>query len=81
MNLKSIHERNTLMAFDGVVTYHLKKELNQLLVNGRIRKIYQPEKDEIRLLINQGKSKYHLLLSVNPSNPRAYLSENLKENP
>lgn len=69
------------MAFDGVVTYHLKKELNQLLVNGRIRKIYQPEKDEIRLLINQGKSKYHLLLSVNPSNPRAYLSENLKENP
>ncbi len=69
------------MAFDGVTTYHLKKELNQLLVNGRIRKIYQPEKDEIRLLVNQGKFKYHLLLSVNPSNPRAYLTENLKENP
>ncbi len=69
------------MAFDGVTIYHLKKEFNQFLVNGRIRKIYQPEKDEIRLLINQGKNKYHLLLSVNPNNPRVYLTEVLKENP
>ena len=69
------------MAFDGVTIYHLNKELNQFLEDGRIRKIYQPEKDEIRLLINQGKTKYHLLLSMNPSNPRVYLTEHLKDNP
>jgi predicted ribosome quality control (RQC) complex YloA/Tae2 family protein len=69
------------MAFDGITTYHLNKELNHYLVNGRIRKIYQPETDEIRLLINHGKEKHHLLLSANSANPRIYISQNIKENP
>lgn len=69
------------MAFDGITTYHLNKELNHYLVNGRIRKIYQPETDEIRLLINHGKEKHHLLLSANSANSRIYISQNIKENP
>jgi predicted ribosome quality control (RQC) complex YloA/Tae2 family protein len=69
------------MAFDGITTYHLYKELNHFLVNGRIRKIYQPETDEIRLLINHGKDKHHLLLSANSANPRIYITQNIKDNP
>ncbi len=69
------------MAFDGVTLYHLKQEFQTLLINGRIRKIYQPELDEIRLLINVGRENYNLLLSSNASNPRAYISHKLKTNP
>lgn len=69
------------MAFDGVTLYHLKEEFQSLLIGGRIRKIYQPEADEIRLLVNVGRENYHLLLSANASNPRAYLTQKLKENP
>lgn len=70
-----------IMAFDGITLYHLKKEFQSLLIGGRIRKIYQPEQDEIRLLVNVGRENFHLLLSANPGNPRAYITQKLKENP
>ena len=69
------------MAYDGVTLYHLIEEFKTLLIGGRIRKIYQPESDEIRLLVNLGNQKYHVLLSANASNPRAYMTEKIKENP
>ncbi|MBI4856895.1 MAG: NFACT family protein [Acetobacterium woodii] len=69
------------MAYDGVTLYHLINEFKTLLIGGRIRKIYQPETDEVRILVNQGNQKYHLLLSANASNPRAYITEKIKENP
>ena len=69
------------MAYDGVTLYHLIREFKDLLVGGRIRKIYQPETDEIRMLVNVGNQKYHVLLSANASNPRAYITEKIKENP
>ncbi|HEY5557704.1 Rqc2 family fibronectin-binding protein [Acetobacterium sp.] len=69
------------MAFDGVTLYHLKEEFQNLLIGGRIRKIYQPEADEIRLLVNVGRENFNLLLSANASNPRAYIAQKLKENP
>jgi len=69
------------MAYDGVTLYHLINEFKPLLIGGRIRKIYQPEIDEIRLLVNLGNQKKHLLLSANASNPRVYMTEKIKENP
>ncbi|MSS93185.1 Rqc2 family fibronectin-binding protein [Eubacterium callanderi] len=69
------------MAFDGITTKHLIKELQATIMGGRIRKIYQPENDEIRMTINREKENYNLLISANANNPRAYLSEKLKENP
>ena len=69
------------MAFDGITTYHLITELKSLLIGGRIRKIYQPEADEIRMTINNDKENYNLLLSANANNPRVYLTEKPKENP
>lgn len=69
------------MAFDGITTTHLIKELRDDIVDGRIRKIYQPEADEIRLTINKGRDNYNLLLSANANNPRVYLTEKPKGNP
>ena len=69
------------MAFDGITTKHLIKELQETIVGGRIRKIYQPESDEIRMTINREKENYNLLISANTNNPRVYLAEKLKENP
>lgn len=69
------------MAFDGVTLYHLKEEFQSLLIGGHIRKIFQPEADEIRLLVNVGRENYNLLLSANASNPRTYITQKLKENP
>ena len=69
------------MAFDGITTYHLIKDLQDVLVGGKIRKIYQPDHDEIRLLINHHGLNHMLLLSANANNPRAYLTQKKKENP
>ena len=35
------------MAFDGIVTANLVYELNRAILNARISKIAQPEKDEL----------------------------------
>lgn len=67
------------MAYDGITLYHLIEEFKPLLIGGRIRKIYQPEIDEIRLLVNLGNQKHHVLLSANASNPRAYMTEKIKK--
>ena len=69
------------MAFDGITVNALVDELNQKLENGRIEKVYQPEKDELYINIRNNKVNYTLLLSANANNPRAYLTEYSKLNP
>ena len=69
------------MAFDGIITRHIVLELRDQLIGGRIRKIFQPENDELRLIVNVGKENYNLLLSANANNPRAYLTQEPKSNP
>ena len=39
------------MAFDGIVTANLVYELNRAILNARISKIAQPEKDELLLTL------------------------------
>lgn len=69
------------MAFDGIVTYHLIQELSHQLLGGHIRKIHQPENDEIHLSINRGKTNYVLLMSANANQPRVHLTNKKKKNP
>ena len=69
------------MAFDGLVINNLKKELQDCLIGGRINKIYQPEKDEIHLVIKNQRQSYRLLLSASASLPLVYLTEKTKSNP
>jgi predicted ribosome quality control (RQC) complex YloA/Tae2 family protein len=69
------------MAFDGLTLYALTNEFNALLINGRIDKIYQPEKGEIILQIRQPGNNYKLVLSADPQSPRIHITEITKENP
>ena len=41
------------MAFDGFVISNIVSELNKQIIGGRIYKIYQPEADEITLVIKK----------------------------
>ena len=69
------------MSFDGIVTRNIVLELNNLLVGGRINKIYQHEKDEILLHIyNKGKN-YKLLISSSSNSPRIHITNYGMENP
>ena len=69
------------MALDGTLLYSLKNELENLLIDGKVDKIHQPEKDEIHLLIRNQKINYRLLLSAHSNYPRVHLSTIHKTNP
>ena len=69
------------MAFDGSIVYALAKELDAQLKDGRISRIIQPEKDELLLTVKQGGCQKRVLLSVNPSLPMVYLTDQTKNAP
>ena len=69
------------MAFDGVVISNLVYDLNEKLTGGRIYKIYQPEDDELLLVVKNERGTCRLFLSASPSLPLAYLVSRKKENP
>ncbi|MCK9216812.1 MAG: NFACT family protein [Firmicutes bacterium] len=69
------------MPFDGITVKALVLELNKTILNGRIDKIYQPEKDELILTIRRDKNNYKLFISANPSFPRFHLYSGKKNNP
>ncbi|MDE4541911.1 NFACT RNA binding domain-containing protein [Thermoanaerobacterium sp. R66] len=69
------------MALDGITLYGIVNELKSTLLDGKIDKIYQPEKDEIIIFIRNNGKNYKLLLSANANFPRVYLTDENKENP
>ena len=69
------------MSLDGIVTRAIVNELNNIILGGRIDKIYQHEKDELLLNIyNKGKNN-KLIISASSNNPRLYLTKYAKSNP
>ncbi|WP_281532834.1 Rqc2 family fibronectin-binding protein, partial [Anaerocolumna aminovalerica] len=69
------------MALDGLVISNVVYELKEKLVDGRITKISQPEKDELVLIIKNNRANYKLFLSAGASLPLIYLTEESKQNP
>lgn len=69
------------MPLDGSVIHALKKELAETLIGGRVDKVFQPERDEIQLLIRAGGENLRLLFSANPNHPRVHITTAQKENP
>ena len=73
------------MAMDGVTIAGILYELKNRLIGGRIYKIYQPENDEICLVIknkiNNENITERLVLSANAGMPMIYLLEKSKDNP
>ena len=69
------------MSFDGFVTRCVADELSRTISDGKIDKIYQPERDEIIMSIRTRRGTYKLLLSASASNPRIHLTKIQRENP
>ena len=69
------------MAFDGITIANITKELQEKLNGGRIRKIAQPENDELILTIKSSEGSFRLLISASASLPLIYLTDNNKPSP
>lgn len=68
------------MSFDGIFTKAVVDEIYPLLLNGKINKINQPDKNEINIQI-YNKENYRLLMSCANNLSRIHLSEKNKKNP
>ncbi|KOO49339.1 Rqc2 family fibronectin-binding protein [Viridibacillus arvi] len=68
------------MAYDGLFTIAMAKELQQL-VTGRIAKVHQPNTQEIILHIRANGGNHKLLFSIHPSYARVHITEQTIENP
>ena len=55
------------MAFDGIVISNVVSDMKKYLIDGRIYKIYQPEKDELNIVIKNNRENYRLLMSADAS--------------
>ncbi|NMM61399.1 fibronectin/fibrinogen-binding protein [Clostridium sp. P21] len=69
------------MALDGIFIHSIIDELKKYLLNGRVEKINQPEKDEIILSIKNERKTYKLLISASPVYPKIHLTKLSKTNP
>ena len=69
------------MAFDGVVIANLVHDMNNLIVNGRINKIYQPEEDELLIVIKNEGQTHRLYISASASLPLIHMVTKNKDNP
>jgi predicted ribosome quality control (RQC) complex YloA/Tae2 family protein len=68
------------MAFDGVVTRAVVRELHKL-VGGRISKIHQPHHSDIVMQVRTQGETVKLLLSANPTYPRVHVTTEEFTNP
>lgn len=69
------------MAFDGIITRAMANELAELLVMGKIDRIYQPAKDEIVLHVHTKNGNLKLYASSSSLGPRVNITERNLPNP
>lgn len=69
------------MAFDGVVISNIVRDINERLTGGRIYKIYQPEQDELNLIVKNQGSTFRLMLNASATLPLVYFLKENKLNP
>jgi predicted ribosome quality control (RQC) complex YloA/Tae2 family protein len=69
------------MALDGIFLHSIVIELKQYLINSKIDKVNQPEKDEIILTIRCSGTTKKLLISASSNYPRIHFTNTAKQNP
>lgn len=69
------------MAFDGIITCAMVKELREKILLGKIEKVYQPEADELVFNIHTRKGNVKLYGSCSSSHARVHLIEESPLNP
>lgn len=79
---KKRNERKLSMSFDGITTHAMVQELNRVLKNSRIEKIYVPNKTEILMTLHtQERNNVKLLISIDANHARIHLTNATRENP
>ena len=69
------------MALDGIYLHSLVQNLKNSVLNAKIDKINQPEKDEIILTFRKDRKNLKLLISASSKFPRIHLTNTNKVNP
>ena len=69
------------MAYDGIITYAIAKELEERIVLGKIEKVYQPGPEELLIHIHTKSGNVRLFMSCNSMSARVCLTENRYANP
>lgn len=69
------------MSFDGIATYAAVKELKTKLQLGKIEKIYQPQPEQLLLIIHTKQGKQKLFMSAGGNHSAVYLINETPENP
>lgn len=69
------------MVFDGSLLKAVVRELNTILVGGRVSKIYQPFEQEIHLVVRNHRKNHRLIASIHPQYYRLHLTEDRPTNP
>ncbi|QMS85553.1 Rqc2 family fibronectin-binding protein [Candidatus Xianfuyuplasma coldseepsis] len=62
------------MSFDGNIIRHLVDEWKQVLLEGRVQKIYQISRFDLLFIIHQNRKKHQFLISSSPRYARSYIS-------
>ncbi len=69
------------MALDGAFLRHVKKELEESIINCKVDKIYQPSRDELILTMRSREGAKKLLISARANSPRINITSSTPENP
>lgn len=69
------------MAFDGITTFAMVKELEKELLLGKIDKIYQPEQDQLVFVVHTKTGNKKLFASASSASSRIHLIDQLPQNP
>lgn len=69
------------MAFDACVVKCFVNEAQNKIIDARIDKIHQPQKDELYIHLRPANGSLKLCISANPSYSRIYFTEEKIENP
>lgn len=69
------------MALDGIFLRHIKNEIEQTALGSRVNQIYQPNRDELVVILRTFSGGKKLLLSSRANSPRVNFCEKTPENP
>ncbi len=69
------------MALDGAFLKHIKQEIERYAVGAKVDKVYQPNREEMVLLLRTRSETYKLLMSARANSARVHFTRFVPENP
>ncbi|MBC7342742.1 MAG: NFACT family protein [Clostridia bacterium] len=69
------------MSYDGLMLYAVKKEIEPLLQDSRVGKVFQPQRLTIVLLLHKPQNSFRVLISAGATDARLHLTTREYKNP